>query len=266
MSPSLPAGASPTVGINSARGALKLGAGQVLELWLDRRRRDQRVAELAGLARKAGVPVRQLDRQQLDEAAGGANHQGVIAWVPASAARPAQDLDSLLAGLDHPPLLLILDGVTDPHNLGACLRSADAAGADAVIAPKDKAAGLTPVAVKVASGAAESVPFIQVTNLARALDRLKDAGVWLIGTADTATDSLYDTDLRGPLGLVLGGEGSGLRRLTREHCDLLVRIPMRGRVESLNVSVAAGVCLYEALRQRGADAARRLPGGACRGC
>jgi 23S rRNA (guanosine2251-2'-O)-methyltransferase len=172
VSPSIPVGARPTVGINSARSALKLGAEQVVELWLDRRRRDQRVAELAGTARKAGVRVRQLDRELLDEAAGGINHQGVIAWVTGPTARPSQDLDALLAGLDHPPLLLILDGVTDPHNLGACLRSADAAGADAVIAPKDKAVGLTPVAVKVACGAAESVPFIQVTNLARALDQL----------------------------------------------------------------------------------------------
>ncbi|WP_462330429.1 23S rRNA (guanosine(2251)-2'-O)-methyltransferase RlmB, partial [Thiohalocapsa halophila] len=243
MSPTQPSGASPTVGINSARSALKLGAGQVAELWLDRRRRDQRLAELAGLARKAGVHVRQLDRDVLDTAAGGANHQGVIAWVTGPAVRPVQDLDALLGGLDHPPLLLILDGVTDPHNLGACLRSADAAGADAVIAPKDKAAGLTPAAVKVASGAAESVPFIQVTNLARALAQLKAAGVWLMGTAEDAPASLYATALTGPLGLVLGGEGSGLRRLTREHCDVLMRIPMRGRVESLNVSVAAGVCL-----------------------
>jgi len=250
VSPSIPVGARPTVGINSVRSALKLGAEQVLELWLDRRRRDQRVAELAGTARKAGVRVRQLDRELLDEAADGINHQGVIAWVTGPAARPSHDLDALLAGLEHPPLLLILDGVTDPHNLGACLRSADAAGADAVIAPKDKAVGLTPVVVKVACGAAESVPFIQVTNLARALDQLKAAGVWLVGTADNAASSLFDTDLRGPLGLVLGGEGSGLRRLTRERCDLLASLPMRGCVESLNVSVAAGVCLYEALRQR----------------
>ncbi|WP_295542734.1 23S rRNA (guanosine(2251)-2'-O)-methyltransferase RlmB [uncultured Thiohalocapsa sp.] len=251
MSSSQPSGASPTIGINSARSALKFGAEQVAELWLDRRRRDQRLAELAGLARDAGVRVRQLDRQALDAAAGGGNHQGVIAWVTGPAARPAQDLDALLAGLEHPPLLLILDGVTDPHNLGACLRSADAAGADAVIAPRDKAAGLTPAAVKVASGAAESVPFIQVTNLARVLEQLKAAGVWLMGTAEDAPASLYQTDLTGPLGLVLGGEGSGMRRLTRAHCDVLLHIPMRGRVESLNVSVAAGVCLYEALRQRG---------------
>jgi 23S rRNA (guanosine2251-2'-O)-methyltransferase len=251
VSPTQPSGASPTIGINSVRSALKLGAEQVSELWLDRRRRDQRLAELAGLARRAGVHVRQLDRDALDTAADGANHQGVIAWVSGPAARPVQDLDALLGRLDHAPLLLILDGVTDPHNLGACLRSADAAGADAVIAPKDKAAGLTPAAVKVASGAAESVPFIQVTNLARTLEQLKVAGLWLMGTAEDAPVTLFAGDLTGPLGLVLGGEGSGLRRLTRQHCDRLMRIPMRGRVESLNVSVAAGVCLYEALRQRG---------------
>jgi 23S rRNA (guanosine2251-2'-O)-methyltransferase len=247
--PPLPA-ATPAAGINSARSALKFGAGQAAELWLDRRRRDRRLAELAALAREAGIPVRQVDREALDTAAGGANHQGAIAWVQGPASRPVQDLDALLARLDHPPLLLILDGVTDPHNLGACLRSADGAGADAVIAPKDKAVGLTPVAVKVASGAAESVPFVQVTNLARTLERLKDAGVWLIGTADDAPQGLFQADLRGPIGIVLGAEGSGMRRLTREHCDLLVHLPMRGRVESLNVSVAAGVCLYEALRQR----------------
>lgn len=246
-----PSDTSPTLGINSARSALKFGAERVAELWLDRRRRDRRLAELAAAAREASVPVRQVQREALDQAAGGANHQGAIAWVRGSTARPGQDLDGLLATLKHPPLLLILDGVTDPHNLGACLRSADGAGADAVIAPKDKAAGLTPVAVKVASGAAESVPFVPVTNLARTLARLKDAGVWLVGTADNAEASLFEADLRGPMGLVLGGEGSGMRRLTREHCDLLVRLPMRGRVESLNVSVAAGVCLYEALRQRG---------------
>jgi 23S rRNA (guanosine2251-2'-O)-methyltransferase len=245
-----PNAATAAAGINSARSALKFGAAQVAELWLDRRRRDRRLAALAGLAREAGIAVRQVDREVLEQAAAGANHQGAIAWMRGPVARPAQDLDALLAGLLHPPLLLILDGVTDPHNLGACLRSADAAGADAVIAPKDKAVGLTPVAVKVASGAAESVPFIQVTNLARALGRLKDAGVWLLGTAEDAQCSLFDSDLGGPLGLVLGGEGSGLRRLTRERCDGLVSLPMRGRVESLNVSVAAGVCLYEALRQR----------------
>ncbi len=251
---------SPVVGINSVRTALRFGAEGVHELWLDRRRRDRRLLELATLAREAGISVRQLERDELDRAAEGANHQGALAWVRMPAARAEPDLDQLLAGIDGPAFLLILDGVTDPHNLGACLRSADAAGVHAVIAPKDNAVGLTPVAVKVASGAAESVPFVQVTNLARTLDRLKEQGIWLIGTSDDADTTLYQADLQGPLALVLGSEGKGMRRLTRERCDLLVRLPMLGRVESLNVSVTAGICLYEALRQRlqaaPADAAR----------
>ena len=243
-------GQAPVVGINSVRSALRFGAEGVQELWLDRRRRDRRLLELATLARESGISVRQLEREDLDRAAEGANHQGALAWVRMPAARAEADLDALLAGIVGPPFLLILDGVTDPHNLGACLRSADAAGVHAVIAPKDNAVGLTPVAVKVASGAAESLPFVQVTNLARTLDRLKQRGIWLMGTSDDADATLYQTDLRGPLALVLGSEGKGLRRLTRERCDLLVRLPMLGRVESLNVSVAAGICLYEALRQR----------------
>jgi 23S rRNA (guanosine2251-2'-O)-methyltransferase len=202
------------------------------------------------MAREAGITVRQQERDALDKVAGGANHQGAVALVRAPTARGGHDLDAVLDAVDGPALLLILDGVTDPHNLGACLRSADGAGAHAVIAPKDKAVGLTPVAVKVASGAAESVPFVQVTNLARTLEALKQRGIWLIGTDGEAPATVFETDLRGPVGLVLGSEGKGMRRLTREHCDLLVRLPMQGRVESLNVSVAAGICLYEALRQR----------------
>jgi 23S rRNA (guanosine2251-2'-O)-methyltransferase len=241
---------TPIGGINSVRAALDLGAQAISGIWLDRRRRDRRLAELEGLARAAGLAVRQVDRSTLDAAADGINHQGVLAWVKAPDSRKAQDLDALLDGLDGPPLLLVLDGVTDPHNLGACLRSADGAGVNAVIAPKDKAVGLTPVAVKVASGAAESVPFVQVTNLARTLDALKERGIWLIGTAGDASQTLFETDLKGPVALVLGSEGKGLRRLTRERCDILARLPMQGRVDSLNVSVAAGICLYEALRQR----------------
>jgi 23S rRNA (guanosine2251-2'-O)-methyltransferase len=241
---------TPIGGINSVRAALDLGAQEIGGIWLDRRRRDRRLAEVAGLARAAGLPVRQVDRSALDAAANGINHQGVLAWVKAPVSRQPQDLDILFDRLEGPPLLLVLDGVTDPHNLGACLRSADGAGVHAVIAPKDKAVGLTPVAVKVASGAAESVPFVQVTNLARTLDALKARGVWLIGTAGEAPQTLFEMDLSGPVALVLGSEGKGLRRLTRERCDLLARLPMQGRVESLNVSVAAGICLYEALRQR----------------
>ena len=191
------------------------------------------------------------DKDEIARAADGVNHQGVLAWVRSPKPRLEKDLPDLLQGLDRPPFLLILDGVQDPHNLGACLRTADAAGVHAVIAPKDNAAGLTPTVCKVASGAAETVAYVQVTNLARAMDRLKEQGIWLTGTAGEATTDVYQADLKGPLGLVMGAEGSGLRRLTRERCDHLVRLPMLGRVESLNVSVATGICLYEALRQRG---------------
>lgn len=242
--------ATVVAGINSVRAALKFGAAGVAELWLERRRRDRRLAELAALAREVGIPVRQVDRDMLDAAAAGGNHQGALAQVYTPAAHGERDLDGLLERLDRPALLLVLDGVTDPHNLGACLRSADGAGADAVIAPKDKAVGLTPIAVKVASGAAASVPFVQVTNLARTLEALKARGLWVVGLTDQAPASLYRTDLTGPLVLVLGSEGRGLRRLTTACCDLLASLPMRGQVESLNVAVAAGVCLYEAVRQR----------------
>jgi 23S rRNA (guanosine2251-2'-O)-methyltransferase len=242
---------APVAGIHAVRSALKFGPDGVGELWLERSRRDRRLAELADIARQAGIPVRQADRDKLDQAAQGTNHQGALAWVRTPAARPAQDLDALLDAIPGPPLLLLLDEVQDPHNLGACLRTADAAGVLAVIAPKDNSAGLTPVVCKVASGAAEIVPYIQVTNLARTMDDLRERGIWLVGTAGDAGSDLYAADFAGPIGVVMGSEGTGLRRLTRERCDMLVRLPMLGRVESLNVSVAAGVCLYEVLRQRG---------------
>ena len=191
-----------------------------------------------------------MEGEDLARVAPGLNHQGALAWVRIPASRGEADLDILLDALDVPAFLLVLDEVQDPHNLGACLRSADAAGVLAVIAPRDNAAGLTPTVAKVASGAAQSVPYIQVTNLARTLDALKARGVWLVGLAGEAQTDLYGLDLKGPLALVLGGEGRGLRRLTRERCDFLACLPMRGRVESLNVSVATGICLYEALRQR----------------
>jgi 23S rRNA (guanosine2251-2'-O)-methyltransferase len=222
----------------------------VSEVWLERRRHDRRLGEIAELAREQGVPIRQVDRQDLERAAQGVNHQGVLAWVQLPAARDEHDLDALLDGLSAPPLLLLLDEIQDPHNLGACLRTADAAGVHAVVAPRDQAVGLTPTVCKVASGAAETVPFVQVTNLARVMERLKERGIWLMGTAGEAPAEVYDTDLTGAIGLVMGGEGRGLRRLTRERCDLLVRLPMLGSVESLNVSVATGIVLYEALRQR----------------
>jgi 23S rRNA (guanosine2251-2'-O)-methyltransferase len=222
----------------------------VVEVWLERKRHDRRLVELADLAREGGVRIRQVETEDLARVTPGLNHQGVLAWVKVPASRGEADLDALLDRLDRPPFLLVLDEVQDPHNLGACLRTADAAGVQAVIAPKDNAAGLTPTVAKVASGAAWTVPYIQVTNLARTLDVLKVRGIWLVGLAGEAQTDLYSLDLQGPLALVLGSEGRGLRRLTRERCDFLARLPMLGSVESLNVSVATGICLYEALRHR----------------
>ena len=238
-------------GLHSVRTALKHGGDAVERVWVEERRQDRRIREVVELARGAGVPVEVVAREELAaQLPPGSNHQGVAARARSAVALDEVGLKGLLQGLDTPPFLLILDGVQDPHNLGACLRSADAAGVHAVIAPKDRAAGLTPTACKVASGAAETVPFVQVTNLARTLRWLQEAGVWLVGTAGEAVQTLYEADLTGPLALVLGAEEKGMRRLTREGCDLLVRLPMAGSVESLNVSVAAGIALFEAVRQR----------------
>jgi len=240
------------VGIHAVRTALKHGAKRLDALWFDRERKDRRLRQLLDEVRSAGVKPVASDKAELDRMTSGANHQGVVAHgeMPASLGEAA--LDELLARLDVPPLLLVLDGVTDPHNLGACLRTADAAGAHAVITPRDRAGGLTPVVCKVASGAAETMPFIQVTNLVRTLRYLQDSHrVFVVGATSEAELALYQADLTGPLALVMGAEGEGMRRLTRETCDQLVRLPMAGHVESLNVSVATGVCLYEAVRQRG---------------
>jgi 23S rRNA (guanosine2251-2'-O)-methyltransferase len=211
---------------------------------------DARQRELQRLAKEKGVPAVVATTVELDRLSGGAAHQGAIAEVRANAALNENDLLDLLVAAPSPALVLVLDGVTDPHNLGACLRTADAAGATAVVAPRDRAAGLTPAVRKVAAGAAESVPFAQVTNLARTLRDLKAADLWIVGTAADADRELHAADLTGPLAIVMGSEGQGLRRLTRECCDFCIRVPMLGAVESLNVSVAAGVVLYEALRQR----------------
>lgn len=238
-------------GVHSVRTALKHGAGSVLEVWVEARRRDRRIKEVIGLAKAAGVRIAQVSREDLDTLVPGANHQGVVARTEVPAALGEGDLKKFLQDSDKPAFLLILDGVQDPHNLGACLRSADAAGIQAVIAPKDRSAGLTPTACKVACGAAETVPFIQVTNLARVLRWLsEELGVWLVGTAGEAESELFEVDLKGPLAMVMGAEEKGMRRLTREACDQLVKLPMAGSVESLNVSVAAGICLFEAVRQR----------------
>jgi 23S rRNA (guanosine2251-2'-O)-methyltransferase len=226
--------------------------GRLREVWLDESRRDQRMRQLAERLQTAKVKVSWVSRERLDELAGGEQHQGAVAQARPSQALGERELEDLLIGLQEPAFLLVLDGVQDPHNLGACLRSAAGAGVHAVIAPRDRACGLNPTVRKVSSGAAETVPFVQVTNLARTLRTLADNGIRIVGTAGETETSLFQADLTGPLALVLGAEGKGMRRLTREHCDLLVRIPMQGAVESLNVSVAAGVCLYEALRQRSA--------------
>lgn len=237
-------------GLNSVQAALEHSAARVQEIWVDAKRHDKRMAGMLALAESAGITVQSVDKRELEKRVPDGRHQGVVAKVAAPKVYSEAELDALLDKLDATPFLLILDGVTDPHNLGACLRSADAAGVQAVIAPKDRAASLTPVAIKVASGAAQTVPFVQVTNLARCLRDLKERGIWLVGLDGYAEQTLHQTDLKGPLAIVMGAEGQGLRRLSKEHCDFLVNIPMAGSVESLNVSVATGVCLFEALRQR----------------
>ncbi len=237
-------------GFHAVTALLRHRPEDVVELYIDRQRQDARMRSLLERAQLAGVRTVPVDTARLDAIAGGGRHQGVVAFVAAQAR--TRSLEEVLDALDprRPALFLVLDGVQDPHNLGACLRVADGAGVDAVIAPKDRAAGLSAAAVKVASGAADTVPYVAVTNLARALHTLKAAGVWVVGAAGEAQKSLYECDLAGPVAWVLGAEGEGLRRLTRELCDELVRIPMLGAVESLNVSVAAGVCLYETVRRR----------------
>lgn len=237
-------------GLHAVQALLDKEPDSVSAIWFDQARQDKRMQTVFGLAKKTGVMIHKVGREELDSLCGNSQHQGVVAESTASGVWDEARLMTLLAQLQEPPLLLILDGVTDPHNLGACLRSADGAGAHAVIAPKDNACSLTGVVRKVASGAAESVPFVQVTNLARTLKKLKDAGIWLVGTTGNADQNLYETDLKGPIGIVMGAEGQGMRRLTAEACDFLVSLPMQGKVESLNVSVSTGICLYEAIRQR----------------
>jgi 23S rRNA (guanosine2251-2'-O)-methyltransferase len=246
-------------GLHAVRAVLTRRPGDVLKLTIAAARDDARVRELREIAAARGLRPLEATAAALDAATGGAAHQGVVAEVRPSAPLDENSLLDLLTTQPGPALILVLDGVSDPHNLGACLRTADAAGATAVVAPRDRAAGLTPVVRKVAAGAAETVPFAQVTNLARALRDLKDAGLWIAGTAEDGEMELFDADLTGPLALVMGSEGKGLRRLTRECCDFNVRLPMRGSVASLNVSVAAGVALYEALRQRRTKVADSQP-------
>ena len=235
-------------GFHAVTARLRHEASSIEEIYVDATRHDRRMQELLRAAESAKVRIIQADDQRLNGMVGTRRHQGVVA--KAGELSLARNLDELLDAIEGPPLLLVLDGVTDPHNLGACLRVADGAGAHAVIAPKDRAVGLNATAAKVASGAADTVPYITVTNLARTMRELKERDIWLIGTTDDADKTLYEADFSGPAALVMGSEGEGMRRLTRENCDVLVSSPMHGAVESLNVSVASGVCLFEARRQR----------------
>ena len=236
-------------GWHAVDAVLKKEPERLQEVWIQKGRQDRRVQQITDGLDQLGVVWQVVHRKELDSRVAGA-HQGIVARVAESRGWSEDDLFAMLASRSEPPLLLILDGVTDPHNLGACMRTADAAGVAAGIVPKDKSATLNPTARKVACGAAETVPFVRVTNLARCLRALQEKGIWLIGTAGEAANSLYRADFNGPVGLVMGAEGKGMRRLTREHCDQLIKIPMQGLVDSLNVSVATGVCLYEAVRQR----------------
>ncbi len=235
-------------GFHAVTVRLKTAPKSIIELHVDTARRDQRMRQFVERAREAEVRLVDSDDERLHRMCGTHRHQGVVARVEPLAR--SHSLDDTLDAVEGDALLLVLDGITDPHNLGACLRVADGAGAHAVIAPKDHAVGVNATVAKVASGAAETVPYFMVTNLARTLGELKERGIRVIGTSDDAPKSLYELDLTGPLALVLGAEGRGMRQLTGRHCDELVRLPMKGAVESLNVSVASGICLYEALRQR----------------
>ena len=241
------AGTRPLYGFHAVTARLRVHPGSVRALYVTDARRDARLRELVGRAEAAGLGVHVVDDRRLDEMAGSDRHQGVLALV--DQALPHVTLDDVLDGDNAQRLLLVLDGVTDPHNLGACLRSADAFGVEAVVIPKDRAVGINATVAKAASGAADTVPVITVTNLARALRQMKEAGMWIVG-ADAGGESLFDADLSGPVAWVLGAEGEGLRRLTRESCDRIVGIPLLGTVASLNVSVATGICLYATRRAR----------------
>ncbi len=237
-------------GIHVVQQILAAKPDHILELFIVENREDKRVLDISALASQLGVVAQRVQKKQLDVWLPDMNHQGVAAKIRSQPLLTENDLPELLTNGTTSPLFLVLDGVQDPHNLGACLRTADAVGVTAVIIPKDRSASLTPLVRKVASGAAETVPVVTVVNMVRTLEQLKSLGVWVMGTSLNTTQSLYQINLQGPIAIVLGAEGKGLRRLTEEHCDVLMHIPMQGMVESLNVSVATGVCLYEVLRQR----------------
>lgn len=236
-------------GLHSIEAVLNNEPERILEIFALKGRDDERMNKVISLARKHGVSVAFVAKKKLEDRANGESHQGIMANARAARVKNEADLDDIIKNNEQ-PFLLILDGVTDPHNLGACIRSADAAGVHAVVVPKDNAASLTPVVRKVACGAAETMSLIQVTNLARTMREIQEQGIWIYGTAGEATQALYDTKLTGPIAIVMGAEGSGMRRLTREHCDTLVSLPMAGSVSSLNVSVTTGICLFEVVRQR----------------
>lgn len=237
-------------GIHSIESVLQQSPERILKLIVASGRNDKRLEKLIANAKQQHIFIEPRARKELDKLIENVPHQGVVAQCRSKKVLMEADLVSLLDNLNKPPLLLILDGVQDPHNLGACLRTADAAGVDAVIVPKDKAVGLTETVQKIASGAAETIPFVQVTNLVRSIQTLKERNIWVFGFSDAAKESVYQANFTGAAALVLGAEGKGLRRLTQEQCDALYAIPMAGSVSSLNVSVAAGVCLFEAVRQR----------------
>lgn len=236
--------------MHAVQAALDYSPSRISRVWVDGQRNDNRVCKILENLAALGIEPEKIDRKKLDRLAEGQNHQGIAMEVEMPGELPESDLKDAVLSLDKPALFLVLDNVQDPHNLGACLRTSDAAGVNGVIVTKDNATGITPTVCKVASGAAETVPVYQVTNLARTLRWLKEQGIWVAGAAGEAEQSIYDSDLTLPLAIVIGAEGSGLRRLTREQCDFLIKLPMLGRIESLNLSVAAGVMLYEALRQR----------------
>jgi 23S rRNA (guanosine2251-2'-O)-methyltransferase len=237
-------------GVHAVTSLLENNPERIIRLQILSNRDDKKLQHIVQLAKTIDVPITLRERRHLDDLAKGGVHQGVIAECKPAPQRHEDDLAALLDSLDAAPFLLLLDGITDPHNLGAILRTADAAGVHAVVAPKDRSAALNPTVRKVACGAAERVPFITVTNLARTMRELKEREIWIVGTAGEVDDTVYSGQLTGPLALVIGAEGEGMRRLTREHCDQLVQIPMFGSVSSLNASVATGVCLFEAVRQR----------------
>ena len=235
-------------GFHAVLARLRADPKSVVEIFLDETRHDGRIKDLAAVAERTGVKVMKVPTKRLDGFYGGARHQGVVARVEIKSL--SHSLDEILEQVQGPPLLLLLDGVTDPHNLGACLRVANAAGVHAVVAPKDRAAGISAAVSKVASGASEVTPYLMVTNLARTIDELKEREIWVVGTDERAPESIYQANLPEAIAWVLGAEGEGMRRLTREKCDMLVRIPMAGEVGSLNVSVAAGICLFDSVRRR----------------